>query len=150
MTEEPGVEVLVSLAEGSAVPEELLELAVHRTFAAEGVPRGELSLTLLGDEEIQALNRDFLGKDQVTDVIAFSLWSDDLPVGDVYVGAAQAARQAEEYGVAVAEELVRLAIHGTLHVLGHDHPEGEERVESPMFQRQETLVREVMDLAPEA
>ena len=69
-------------------------------------------------------------------------------MGDVYVGADQALRQAGEYGVPVAEELVRLTIHGTLHVLGHDHPEGPERVGSPMFRLQESLVGQLMDSAP--
>jgi probable rRNA maturation factor len=61
----------------------------------------------------------------------------------VYVGAEQAARQAAEAGVGVGEELVRLAVHGTLHVLGHEHPEGDGREESPMFALQEALVREI-------
>ena len=61
-------------------------------------------------------------------------------MGDVYLGVEQAARQAAEEGVPLAEELVRLAVHGTLHVLGHDHPEGEERLHSPMFVLQEEIV----------
>jgi probable rRNA maturation factor len=124
-----------------------LERAVRETFASEGRERGEISLTLMDDEAIRSLNRDYLERDQVTDVIAFSLGSEDSPVGDVYVGANQAERQAGEYGVPVAEELVRLAIHGTLHVLGHDHPEGPERAESSMFRLQESLVARLMDSA---
>ena len=66
-------------------------------------------------------------------------------VGDVYVGIEQAGRQAAEHGVPLDEELVRLAVHGTPHVVGHDHPEGPERLESPMFVLQERLVRDVME-----
>lgn len=121
----------------------LLEQAVRTTLAAEGVARAEVSVTLLGDADIQDLNLRYLGRDRPTDVIAFSL-DDDAPLGDVYVGLDQARRQAEEAGIELTEELVRLAVHGTLHVLGHDHPEGADRLGSPMFARQEALVRQVM------
>lgn len=144
MTPNGGVDVQVTLGTCIAVSAGVLERAVQETFAAGGERRGELSLTLLGDAAIRALNREYLGKDRVTDVLAFSLGSEDRPVGDVYVGADQAARQAEEYGVSVAEELVRLTIHGTLHVLGHDHPEGPERTESPMYRMQEALVAKLV------
>ena len=70
---------------------------------------------------------------------------DGRTVGDVYLGFDQAARQAEEVGVELAQELARLAIHGTLHVLGYDHQEGPERLESPMFQLQERLLQEVLE-----
>lgn len=123
----------------------LLKRAARLTLSGEGARAGELSVTLLDDAEIQALNRDHLGHDRVTDVISFALHGpDDAILGDVYVGAAQAERQAEEEGVRLEEELVRLVIHGTLHVLGHDHPDGEERLESPMFRRQEELVQQAM------
>jgi probable rRNA maturation factor len=47
-------------------------------------------------------------------------------------------------GVSLEEELLRVAIHGALHLLGHDHPEGPERIESPMFQKQEALLTQVL------
>lgn len=120
-----------------------LERAVLRTLEEGGVEEAELSLTLLDDADIRALNARWLGRDQPTDVIAFTLGHDPL-LGDVYLGTEQAARQAGELGVPLAEELVRLAVHGTLHVLGHDHPEGPERAGSPMFVLQEALVRELV------
>jgi probable rRNA maturation factor len=64
-------------------------------------------------------------------------------VGDIYVCRAVAAKQAREMGVGVTEELVRLVIHGVLHVLGYDHPEtGRER--SPMWRKQERYVAKVL------
>lgn len=125
----------------------LLEAAVRHTWAAEGRGGGEVSLTLLDDDAIAELNRSYLHREGPTDVIAFALGSAgdaSVPVGDVYVGAHQAVRQAREYGVPLREELVRLAVHGTLHVLGYDHPDGEERADSAMFRRQEALVEEVL------
>ncbi len=114
---------------------------------AEGVltaerSAAELSITFLGREGIRRLNRRWLGRDEPTDVIAFPL---DLPdgslAGDVYICPWVAAREARERGIPVRQELVRLIVHGVLHVLGYDHPEGERSVKSAMWRRQERLVR---------
>jgi probable rRNA maturation factor len=123
---------------------QLLVRAVLCTAAAEACGRGEVSLTLLPDAEMRDLNRRYLSRDHTTDVISFALGEDAGLLGDVYIGLDQAARQADEAGVGVDEELVRLAVHGTLRLLGHDHPEGADRLESPMFDLQERLVREVL------
>ncbi|MEJ2204161.1 MAG: rRNA maturation RNase YbeY [Gemmatimonadota bacterium] len=144
MTPDSDLVVQVTVGACTAVSGDLLERAVRETFAAGGGGPGEISLTLLGDGAIRILNRDYLGEDRVTDVLAFSLGTGSRSVGDVYVGADQAARQAADYGVSVAEELVRLTIHGTLHVLGHEHPEGPERTESPMYRMQEALVAKLV------
>jgi probable rRNA maturation factor len=127
-------------------PVRLVESAVRHTLATGGAGDAEISVALLPDEDMRRLNHEYLGRDRTTDVIAFSLsGGDDTIVGDVYVGCEQAERQAEEMDVPLTEELVRLVIHGTLHVLGHDHPEGPERVDSPMFRLQEELVRQVLE-----
>lgn len=147
-----GVEVLVNAQGFPDAPVTLIEravrLALHDAYAplGPGIDGSEVSITLLDDEAIRTLNRDYLERDRVTDVIAFSLGEKGGPVlGDVYVGCEQAGRQAAELGVRADEELVRLAVHGTLHVLGHDHPEGPERLDSPMFALQERIVRRVLD-----
>jgi len=131
-----------------ALPREwrtLLRRAVRLALREGAVGEGELSVTLLEDGAIQAMNREYLGHDRVTDVISFALHGSGQPVlGDVYLGVQQAERQSAEAGVPLPEELVRLAVHGTLHVLGHDHPPGEERLTSPMFQLQERLVEEIL------
>ncbi len=127
-------------------PVGLLERGLRATLEAEGHDEGELSLTLLDDDGIRDLNRAYLDRDRSTDVIAFRLHDAGDPVlGDVYVGLGQARRQADEHGVALEEELLRLAVHGTLHVLGHDHPDDETREESPMYRRQEELVGRILD-----
>jgi len=125
--------------------ERLLGRAARAALAAEGVTRAELSLALLSDAAIAELNQRYLGRRGPTDVIAFPLYEgDEPPVGDVYIGYEQALRQAAALGVPEAEELARLAIHGTLHVLGYDHPEGAGRVRSRMWKTQERILREVI------
>jgi probable rRNA maturation factor len=115
--------------------------AAEAALVARGVHDAELSVTLLGDRAIAALNAEWLRHDGPTDVIAFPLYEEgEPPVGDVYIGVRQAGRQAAALGVPVSEELARLAIHGTLHVLGFDHPAGADRVRSPMWREQERIL----------
>jgi len=105
----------------------------------------EISITLLDDDEIARMNAEFLQHDGPTDVISFALYeTGEVPVGDVYVGAEQAARQAAQAGVPLHEELARLAVHGVLHVLGHDHPDGSARLKSQMWQMQEQILATVL------
>jgi probable rRNA maturation factor len=104
----------------------------------------ELSITFLEDRPIRELNRAYLGHDWVPDVLSFS-FTDPPPLGDIYVGFEQARRQAEEEGVSFEEELIRLCVHGTLHILGFDHPEQEdERAASAQYRIQEEIVQQVM------
>lgn len=107
--------------------------------------RAEITVTFLGPVRMRRLNREYLGHDTPTDVISFALPSPDGSLaGDVYVCRAVAAVNARRLGVPLREELVRLVVHGTLHVLGHDHPEGDARTGSPMWKRQERYVARAM------
>ncbi len=91
---------------------------------------------------MRRLNGEYLGHDRPTDVISFGLAGPDGRLaGDVYVCRAVAARNARRHGVSLRQELVRLVIHGTLHALGYDHPDGDHRTRSPMWQRQERYVK---------
>ena len=123
----------------------LIERAATAALETRGIADAEVSVTLLGDRAIAALNQRWLEHDGPTDVIAFPLWADgEMPVGDVYVGVRQATRQARENGVPLSEELARLAIHGTLHVLGFDHPAGARRTRSRMWREQERILSSVL------
>lgn len=126
------------------MPRGLIGRALGRTLRREGVARAELSVTFVGDAEIARIHDRYLGCPDVTDVISFALHeAGDDPLGDVYIGHAQALRQAEEAGVEPREEMARLAVHGVLHVLGYEHPEGLERQGSEMFRVQEAVLREL-------
>jgi probable rRNA maturation factor len=123
----------------------LLERAVHAALRHETVDDAEISVTLLDDDEIDDMNRRFLQHDGPTDVISFALYEDgEDPVGDVYIGYEQALRQATANGVPPTEELARVVIHGVLHVLGHDHPVGVDRVESDMWRVQEAVLQTLL------
>ena len=122
---------------------------------AKGVLRRErvkdalLSIAFVTDRRIAALNREHLGHAGPTDVISFGfapVASARSLVGDVYIAPGVARRNAREHGGSVREELMRLVVHGVLHVVGHDHPDGETRYASPMWRRQERLLRSLGDV----
>ena len=147
------VRVNVAIAEGAprrirGLPaRELIALArraARKACERAGVADAEVSIALVGDDEIAELNQRFLAHEGPTDAISFPLWEEgETPVGDVYVGLAQALRQAAENGVTAREEVVRLVVHGTLHVLGWDHEGGDERLAGEMWALQERIVAEV-------
>lgn len=103
-----------------------------------------VSVTFVGRDRMRRLNRTFKHRGGATDVLAFALPGlGGAIAGDVYVCPWYAARQARRYGISLREELIRLIVHGTLHVLGWDHPEDEMRTRSPMWRRQERYVAEL-------
>lgn len=86
--------------------------------------RGDVSIAVVSDRRMRALNRQFRGKDAATDVLSFP--ATHMPgvssfLGDIVIAAGVAARQAREAGHPVSTELKVLALHGLLHLLGHDH-----------------------------
>jgi len=130
----------------AGISDERLASAVRLTLRAEGVARALVSVTLVTAPRISAMNARHLGHRGATDVISFGFTRERgaAVVADIYIAPAVASRNARRHGVGVREELVRLAVHGTLHALGYDHPDGDERVRSPMWRRQELLVRRAM------
>jgi probable rRNA maturation factor len=136
-----GPEVIVNPLGSWSVPEALLKEGCKATLRRDRVFEAEISLTLVDDDAIRRLNQEYFRRDAPTDVIAFALHDPGEPIlGDVYVGYDQAVSQAAELGVSLEEELLRLVVHGTLHLLGYEHPEGEERSRSEMFRIQEEIV----------
>jgi probable rRNA maturation factor len=126
-------------------PERLLRTVVRRVLAWEGAPGARVTLTLLPPARMKTLNRRTFGRRALTDVIAFPLpQPDGSLLGDVYLcpAAARAWARSEGGGPdAYRQEMIRLAVHGTLHVLGYDHPGGVGRTRSRMWRTQERYVR---------
>ena len=143
------ITIHVNAPEGVRVPRRRVERAVRETIRREGVSRGELSVTFVDDARMTELNGRYLGRPEVTDVLSFALHGNgEDPVGDVYIGHPQALRQAADAGVGGDEEMTRLAVHGVLHVLGYDHPEGPERRKCEMYRLQEDVLRGLAGACP--
>ena len=117
----------------------------RRVLAWEGAPaRSHIDITLLSAAAMRRANRRATGRRGLTDVIAYSLpQPDGRLLGDVYICPAAAARVAKN-GTGLNEELIRLAVHGTLHVLGYDHPAGSGRTRSRMWRLQERYVKRLV------
>ncbi len=94
-------------------------------------------LSVVSDDEIRELNRQWRSKDKATDVLSFSqveasaddgfpvnIFPGPQPLGDIVISFETASRQALEIGHSTDEEYQRLIVHGFLHLLGHDHVNG--------------------------
>jgi probable rRNA maturation factor len=125
-------------ADGGRVDLEALCRIAARVLADEGAPAGQLDLHLVDRDTIRELNHAHMDSDEPTDVLAFPLDPDefdpsgigDTPalLGDVVVCPAVAFEQAPGHSGSFEAEMALLTIHGTLHILGHDHGETGERL----------------------
>ena len=151
------IEVEVQIAPGLAdqavadlLTPERLRAIVKATLRSESTS-GELTLVITDDQGIQELNRDFLGRDAPTDVLAFGARENGGPfvtapeaggyLGDVIVSLPRATAQAAELGHPLQQELDLLIVHGVLHLLSYDHASEEDKAR--MWARQGAILDEV-------
>ncbi len=117
---------------------------VQLTLAAERVHDAVISVTFLGTRAMAAMNRERLGHTGPTDIITFELTrhAANAPVtGDLYICPDIARANARVWKVPMRQEVARLVIHGTLHAIGQEHPDGDARLASPMWRAQEKYLR---------
>ncbi len=113
--------------------EQRLRAALQAAAALHGLDdRTEVSVTLVDDAEIHDLNKAYRHVDRPTDVLSFALDEDggepeligapaEHLLGDIIISAETALRQGEEFGHGLEREIIYLAVHGLLHLLGYDH-----------------------------
>lgn len=132
--------------------EELIQTLLNHASQEEALTgEVEVSVTFMTDQDIQAVNAEYRGKDVPTDVISFALeevTEDEVAViveegmptvlGDILISVETASRQAAEYGHDFNREMGFLALHGFLHLLGYDHITEEEEI--VMFARQKDIL----------
>lgn len=142
------------------IDENLQNLLVRCLEAAAKLEdvQGEVVVTLVNNERIHELNRDYRGVDRPTDVLSFAMnepgegemeifidedEASEFPnmLGDIIISVSKAQEQAEDYGHSFERELGFLTVHGFLHLLGYDHGTPEE--EKEMFSRQEKVLEEI-------
>jgi probable rRNA maturation factor len=113
----------------------LLERAAQLTLDFESAPAdSEMTIVLTDDSQLHKLNREYLGVDAPTDVLSFPADEEDpetgIPyLGDILISLPRATQQAQTAGHSVEAEVQLLVVHGTLHLLGHDHSEAEEKAQ---------------------
>lgn len=119
--------------------QELIVKATDKVLEYEDFDvEGEVSVLFVDDARMKALNAEYRGKDEVTDVLSFPQYEsikDDgvsdpfIYLGDVVISLEQAKRQAEEFGHTLEREIVYLTVHSMLHLFGYDHMTDEEKTE---------------------
>ena len=114
----------------------------------------EMSVTLMDNEHIHEINREYRKVDRPTDVISFALNEGDEPniegeipvnmLGDIIISVEKAIEQAGDYGHSIRREIAFLTVHGMLHLLGYDHIEEADRVE---MRKEEDFVMEQLGIS---
>jgi probable rRNA maturation factor len=123
------IDVQLACDEDNIPRDDVMGAWIARALEAAGQPANtEVSVRVVDSDEIQALNREYRGKDKPTNVLSFPAGPveglpEDVPVllGDVVVCAAIVNAEAQEQGKAAADHWAHLLVHGTLHLLGYDH-----------------------------
>ena len=139
---------MIEIQQREDLPQEIdltgLKAFIRQAIELAGTsPISDISLVLTGDDEVQRLNREYLGIDAPTDVLSFSMDFDNPEtgapyLGDIVISLATAARQAEAGGHPLMEEVKLLAVHGILHLLGHDHSGQDDK--AAMWQIQDRIL----------
>jgi probable rRNA maturation factor len=115
----------VGVVDGRGRPVRAAGLARWLAGLAPRSGRGTVTIALVSDARMRALNRAYRGKDYATDVLSFPAArtprTPHLCLGDIVIATGVLARQAREAGHPPATELRVLALHGLLHLLGYDH-----------------------------
>jgi probable rRNA maturation factor len=124
MTEGDRGGLRVGLVDEVGRPVRVRGLAEWVCGVAPARARGAVTIALVDDVAMRRLNRAFAGKDAATDVLSFAAGDgrgSERFLGDIVIATGVARRQARVAGHAYAQELRVLALHGLLHLLGHDH-----------------------------
>ena len=111
----------------------LLQRAARLTLDLESAPvDADITIVLTDDAQLHELNKECLGVDAPTDVLSFPASESDPEtgtpyLGDILISIPRATEQAQASGHSVEAEVQLLVVHGTLHLMGHDHAEAEEK-----------------------
>ena len=108
-----------------------MEEALIRTFEGESIKQADVNVIYVDDVKIQEINKEYLNHDRTTDVITFSLKDneekDSIIDGEIYISTDTARKQAAEYKVSFTDEILRLAVHGGLHLCGSEDDNDKKR-----------------------
>ena len=131
---------------------ELMERGLQAVAEIHHIPeKTEVGVTIVDDRRIHELNLAYRNVDRPTDVLSFALDEAEEPeefgapeehlLGDIVISAETAVRQGKEYGHGINRELVYLAVHSLLHLLGFDHMEKGDKV--VMRQKEEEALQKI-------
>ena len=122
---------------------DVLRGLVHKAFRFLGVSGADLRILVVGDEEMERWNREFLGREGTTNVLSFPEedTGEGQPsrlAGDILISADACLSQTREWPCSKEERVFWFIIHGIVHLLGYDHEKG--RAEAARMRRKEVRV----------
>ncbi len=143
---------MIEITIENTVPEAIEALDVNKlektarfVLEKEGFTDGQLSIVIVGDEEITTLKKDYFDIDSTTDVVSFNLADDDCPDNvidaEIVINAELALRESSERNTSAEAELFLYAVHGILHQAGYDDHEPDEYEQ--MHKRENELMTEL-------
>ena len=141
------IELIIEIEPLGEVETAGLVQAARVTLEHEQAPEVELTILLSDDTKLTTLNRAYRDLNEPTDVLAFpagdeAALPEETPyLGDIAISVPRAQEQAAEAGHGLMDELQLLVIHGTLHLLGHDH--GEPAEQERMWSAQRSILKEL-------
>jgi probable rRNA maturation factor len=141
------IDIIITEAYRDQVDLEPIEDAARLTLLHEEVHgSSEMTIAITGDEQLRALNRQYLNIDAPTDVLSFPVdfldpENENQYVGDIAISYPRAVNQAALGGHSVIAEIQLLVVHGVLHLLGHDHAEPSEK--TAMWAAQKKILRQL-------
>lgn len=140
------MEVSVDIREGVTLPEDygvkdLVAFALRHMECPESC---EVSVSFVSEEEIQRLNSEYRGVDNMTDVLSFECDNpyeadpdeESIAVGDIVICPSVIDEQRAQFGTTFKQEASLMTVHSVLHLLGYDHMEPEEREEMEAFEKE--------------
>ena len=116
--------------ERGIVKSETVKSAMSSVLDGEDKDYSSISVLLVSDEDIQEVNKKYLGHDYATDVVTFPLHEGSKPIeGEIYVSLQTTERNSKTYNNSHSSEIIRVVIHGMLHLTGYEDSTSESREE---------------------
>ena len=108
-------------------PDSVIRAVINAVWTFLDAPKiGELSLALVSDDIIKGLNRDYRGKDKLTNVLSFPSIGPGAILGDIVLARETIIREAQDAGKSFYDHVTHLMVHGFLHLQGYDHQTDEQ------------------------
>ena len=131
-----------------------LDLVANEVLEHIGRDECHMSINIVSDKDMQKFNKAYRGIDSTTDVLSFAFEEDNFfsvgdfskgELGEIYISLKEVFSNAQQYSISKNQELARVTIHGTLHLLGFDH-ESNDMQNEPMLKLQEEILKKIEKL----
>jgi len=120
-----------------------LQIMLEKVIREENRVPGDLNYIITTDEKVVRINREFLGREYFTDVVSFNYSIDNQTSGEIYVSLDTVRRNSTKFHVTLEAELLRVMIHGLLHLVGYDDENKNDR--KKMREREDHYMKKIKE-----